>query len=55
MKSGYEALTWVTDKDKKQYVCTLDNSRSINSFDELSDEEKAKCSDVNQIVGTERW
>ena len=55
MKSGYESLAWVNDKDGKEYVCSLENSKNATSFEELSDEEKANCSDVNQIVGTERW
>jgi len=55
MKSGYESLVWVNDKDGKEYVCSLENLKSGTSFEQLSDEEKANCSDVNQIVGTERW
>ncbi len=55
MKSGYESLVWIHDNKGKEYVCSLDNSDNTESFEQLSDEEKTKCSDVNQIVGTERW
>lgn len=55
MKSGYESLTWVNDKNGKEYVCSLDQITGKKSFEQLSDEEKKGCSDVNQIVGTERW
>ena len=55
MKSGYDSLTWLNDKDGKEYVCTIDNAEKKTSFDQLSDDEKKRCSDVNQIVGTERW
>jgi len=55
MKSGYESLTWLNDKDGREYVCSLDNFPEDKSFEDLSDEEKRRCSDVNQIVGTERW
>lgn len=54
MKGGFESLTWVNDKDGKEYVCSLDNSEK-KTFEELSEEEKRRCADVNQIVGTERW
>ncbi len=55
MKSGYEALTWLNDKDGREYVCTLDRTADRKSFDQLTEEEKKQCADVNQIVGTERW
>ncbi len=55
MKSGYESLAWVNDKEGKEYVCTLEDPNNTTSYEQLSDEEKANCSDVNQIVGTERW
>ena len=54
MKAGFESLTWMNDKDGKQYVCYFENSDS-KSFDDLSEDERKKCLDVNQIVGTERW
>jgi len=55
MKSGYESLTWINDKEGREYVCSLDNLGGDKSFEDLTDEEKRRCSDVNQIVGTERW
>jgi len=54
MKGGIESLTWINDKDGNEYVCSLDASNK-KSFDELSEEEKRRCVNVNQIVGTERW
>jgi len=55
MKSGYDSLTWLNDNDGKEYVCSIDNIGNRKSFDQLTEEEKKQCSDVNQIVGTERW
>jgi hypothetical protein len=55
MRSGYESLAWINDKNGKEYVCSLENATNSTSYEQLSDEEKARCSDVNQIVGTERW
>ena len=55
MKSGYELLTWLNDKDGKEYVCAIDNTDGKKTYDQLTADEKQRCSDVNQIVGTERW
>ena len=55
MKGGYESLIWVNDRNGKEYVCYLENIENIRSFDQLSGDERKQCSDVNQIVGTERW
>jgi len=54
MKGGIEALTWIRDKKGKEYVCSLENPDK-NLYEELSEEEKRRCTDVGQIVGTERW
>jgi hypothetical protein len=55
MKSGYDSLTWINDKDGKEYVCSIDNNGKKASFEQLTEEEKKHCSNVNEIVGTERW
>lgn len=52
MNGGYESMVWLRDKDGKEYACYLDD---INGNEELTEEEKAKCLDVNQLLGTERW
>jgi len=54
MKRGIESLRWLNDKNGKEYVCSLENNDK-KTFEELTEEEKRKCADVNQIVGTERW
>lgn len=54
MKGGLESLTWLRDKNGKEYVCSLDNSDK-KTFEELTEDEKRRCADINQIVGTERW
>ncbi|MFT5698276.1 MAG: hypothetical protein ACI8ZB_001130 [Desulforhopalus sp.] len=55
MKSGYESLTWLNDRDGKEYVCTIEAQEGKTSFEQLTEEEKKNCSNVNEIVGTERW
>ena len=33
MKSGYESLIWVNDKDGKEYVCDINAIAKGKSFD----------------------
>ena len=55
MKHGYESLTWVNDKDGKEYVCSINQPAGGRTFEQLTEEERKRCSDVNVIVGNERW
>ena len=52
MKSGYESMTWIRDNDGKELVCYLDD---VKNEQELTDDERAKCMNVNLLIGTERW
>jgi hypothetical protein len=52
---GYESMVWVRDKDGKEYACYLKDIKGIKTKEQLTEEEKANCIDVSQIVGTERW
>ena len=52
MKGGYESIEWIRDEDGKEYACYLED---INDKEHLTDEDKAKCLDVNNLIGTERW
>lgn len=52
---GYESMVWIRDKDGKEYACYLKDVKGIKTKEELTEEEKAKCMDVSQIIGTERW
>ena len=55
-KGGYEAMVWIRDKDGKEYACYAHALKGkIKAKEELSDEEKEKCMDVSQLIGTERW
>jgi hypothetical protein len=49
---GYESMVWIQDKDGKEYACYV---KDIKRKEDLTEEEKAKCMDVNQLIGTERW
>ena len=52
MKAGYESMIWVRDNDGREFACYMDDVKDEHN---LTEEERAKCLDVNQIVGTERW
>jgi hypothetical protein len=55
-KGGYESMVWIRDKEGKEYACYLDALKgNIKEKDQLTEEEKANCLDVSEIVGTERW
>lgn len=55
-KGGYESMVWIRDKDGKVYACYIDALKgNIKEKDELTEEEKANCMDVSEIIGTERW
>jgi hypothetical protein len=52
---GYESMVWIQDKEGKEYACYLKDIKGIKKKEDLTEEEKANCMDVSQIVGTERW
>ena len=53
---GYESLVWIRDKDGREYACPLEAIRGkVKNKEELTEEERAHCMDVSQIIGTERW
>lgn len=55
MRGGYESLVWLNDKNGKEYVCYIEDVHGNTNFDDLNEEERKACEDVNQLIGTERW
>lgn len=54
--SGYESLAWIKDKEGREFVCSVDVLKGdLRDREELSEEEKKQCMNVNEIIGTERW
>jgi hypothetical protein len=51
-KGGYESMVWVNDREGREFACYLED---IESPELLREEEKAKCLNVNALIGTERW
>jgi hypothetical protein len=53
---GYNSLIWIRDEEGKEYYCPVESVREdFKDGNELNERERAACSDVSQIVGTERW
>lgn len=47
----YQKMIWVQDKDGKEYACYIDDVKNIKRKEDLTEEEKAKCLDISQVVG----
>jgi hypothetical protein len=52
---GFESLTWISDRQGAEYVCSLADTQGIENFEELPGEIRERCLNVNSIIGTERW
>lgn len=47
----YQRMVFVNDKSGKQYACYLKDLKGRDDGHELSKEEKAKCMDLNLVLG----
>ena len=50
----YQKMIWVTDKEGKEYACYIDDVKNIKRKEDLTEEEKAKCLDISQVLG-DNW
>jgi len=56
MKGDYGTFTWVNDEHGKEYVCTVEKEHfDEDKYENLTDDERNTCVNVNEMVGTERW
>lgn len=53
MKGGYESIIWISDTNGREYACYADDF--TKEPDNPDEDVLARCLDVNQLVGTERW
>lgn len=51
MAEEFKKMVWIRDKDGKQYACYLSDLKNIKKPEQLSDEEKAKCTDLSLVLG----
>lgn len=47
----YQKMVWVQDKNGKEYACYIDDLKKIKRKEDLTEEEKAKCTDLSQVLG----
>lgn len=52
---GYESMVWVNDRHGREFACYINDMKNYEHFEELPDELRAKCLDVSNLIGTERW
>jgi len=52
ISNEYKKMVWVHDKDGKEYACYADDLKGkIKKKEDLTDEEKQKCMDLNEVIG----
>jgi hypothetical protein len=45
-------MVWVHDRDGKEYACYIDDLKGkIKKKEQLTDEEKKNCVDLNTVLG----
>lgn len=47
----YQKMVWIRDKDGKEYACYIDDLKNVKKKEDLSDEEKEKCTDISLVLG----
>jgi hypothetical protein len=52
---GYESIVWINDRNGREFACYGNDTKNIEHFEEIPDELREKCLDINSILGTERW
>lgn len=50
----YKKMVFIQDKDGKEYACYIDDLKNIKRKEDLTDEEKEKCTDLSQVLG-DNW
>lgn len=47
----YQKMVFIQDKDGKEYACYIDDLKNIKRKEDLTAEEKEKCTDISQVLG----
>ncbi|GAB6192749.1 hypothetical protein [Desulfocastanea catecholica] len=47
----FQKMVWIKDKDGKEYACYIDDLKNIKRKEDLTEEEKAKCTDLSDVLG----
>ena len=52
---GYESMVWVNDRLGREFACYANDIKNSEHFEELPEEIREQCLDVNTLIRTERW
>ena len=52
---GYESMVWINDRNGREFACYINDVNRFEHFEELPENLREKCLDVNMLIGTERW
>ena len=47
----YQNMVFVHDKDGKEYACYAGDLKNFKKSEDLTDEERAKCTDLSTVLG----
>lgn len=47
----FQKMVWVQDKDGKEYACYIEDLGQIKKKEDLTEEEKKQCMDLNVVLG----
>lgn len=47
----YKKMVFVHDKAGKEYACYIGDVKNFKKSEDLTDEERAKCTDVSTVLG----
>ena len=52
---GYESMIWLNDRNGREFACYVDDVKKNQHLEDLPEDLRGKCLDVNDLIGTERW
>jgi hypothetical protein len=47
----YQNMVFVHDKDRKEYACYAGDLKNLKKSEDLTDDERAKCTDLSLVLG----
>ena len=50
----YQGMVFVHDKDGKEYACYAKDLKNLKKVEDLTDNEREKCTDLSQVLG-DNW
>ena len=47
----YQKMVFVQDRNGKEYACYVDDLKNLKKAEDLTDEEREKCTDISAVLG----